>query len=64
MDGIDLRDARFGTGSTRDRQRRLIPVPYRISNLTFGGALKIRHFMGAAHMLHAIFSNRRGVSST
>jgi len=38
-----------------------IRVPYRVSNLTFGGALKNRLFIGGSHTLYAIFLNRRGV---
>jgi gluconolactonase len=36
-------------------------VPYRVSNLTFGGILKNRLFIGGSHTLYAIFLNRRGV---
>ncbi len=36
-------------------------VPHRVSNLTFGGALKNRLFIGGSHTLYAIFLNRRGV---
>ena len=36
-------------------------VPYRVSNLTFGGPLKNRLFIGGSHTLYAIFLNRRGV---
>jgi gluconolactonase len=36
-------------------------VPYRVSNLTFGGLLKNRLFIGGSHTLYAIFLNRRGV---
>jgi gluconolactonase len=36
-------------------------VPHRVSNLTFGGALKNRLFIGASHTLCAIFLNRRGI---
>jgi gluconolactonase len=35
-------------------------VPYRVSNLTFGGASKNRLFIGGSHTLYAIFLNRRG----
>lgn len=38
-----------------------ILVPYRVSNLTFGGPLKNRLFIGGSHTLYAIFLNRRGV---
>jgi len=38
-----------------------ILVPYRVSNLTFGGASKNRLFIGGSHTLYAIFLNRRGV---
>jgi gluconolactonase len=38
-----------------------IRVPYRVSNLTFGGPLKNRLFIGGSHTLYAIFLNRRGV---
>ena len=37
-----------------------ILVPHRVSNLTFGGALKNRLFIGGSHTLYAIFLNRRG----
>lgn len=36
-------------------------VPYRVSNLTFGGSAKNRLFIGGSHTLYAIFLNRRGV---
>lgn len=35
-------------------------VPYRVSNLTFGGPFKNRLFIGGSHTLYAIFLNRRG----
>jgi len=35
-------------------------VPYRVSNLTFGGVAKNRLFIGGSHTLYAIFLNRRG----
>jgi gluconolactonase len=38
-----------------------VRVPYRVSNLTFGGLLKNRLFIGGSHTLYAIFLNRRGV---
>ncbi|MGH8144060.1 MAG: SMP-30/gluconolactonase/LRE family protein [Steroidobacteraceae bacterium] len=38
-----------------------ILVPFRVSNLTFGGAARNRLFIGASHTLYAIFLNRRGV---
>ena len=37
-----------------------ILVPYRVSNLTFGGPRKNRLFIGGSHTLYAIFLNRRG----
>jgi gluconolactonase len=37
-----------------------ILVPHRVSNLTFGGPLKNRLFIGGSHTLYAIFLNRRG----
>lgn len=37
-----------------------ILVPYRVSNLTFGGTHKNRLFIGGSHTLYAIFLNRRG----
>jgi gluconolactonase len=37
-----------------------IHVPYRVSNLTFGGASRNRLFIGGSHTLYAIFLNRRG----
>jgi gluconolactonase len=37
-------------------------VPYPVSNLTFGGPLKNRLFIGGSHTLYAIFLNRRGVA--
>ena len=36
-------------------------VPYRVSNLTFGGLAKNRLFIGGSHTLYAIYMNRRGV---
>jgi gluconolactonase len=38
-----------------------IHVPYRVSNLTFGGRDRNRLFIGGSHRLYAIFLNRRGV---
>ncbi len=38
-----------------------ILIPYRVSNLTFGGPHKNRLFIGGSHTLYAIFLNRRGV---
>ena len=35
-------------------------VPYRVSNLCFGGHDKNRLFIGGSHTLYAIFLNRRG----
>lgn len=37
-----------------------ILVPYRVSNLAFGGYWKNRLFIGGSHTLYAIFLNRRG----
>jgi gluconolactonase len=37
-----------------------ILVPYRVSNLTFGGLHRNRLFIGGSHTLFAIFLNRRG----
>jgi gluconolactonase len=37
-----------------------IRVPYRVSNLTFGGAQRNRLFIGGSQTLYAIFLNRRG----
>lgn len=37
-----------------------ILVPYRVSNLCFGGRMKNRLFIGGSHTLYAIFLNRRG----
>jgi gluconolactonase len=39
-----------------------ILVPYRVSNLTFGGLARNRLFIGASHTLYAIFLNRRGAA--
>jgi gluconolactonase len=39
-----------------------ILVPYRVSNLTFGGLHRNRLFIGGSHTLYAIFLNRRGVA--
>ena len=39
-----------------------ILVPYRVSNLTFGGPFKNRLFIGGSHTLYAIFLNRRGAA--
>lgn len=38
-----------------------ILVPYRVSNLTFGGKFRNRLFIGGSHALYAIFLNRRGI---
>ena len=38
-----------------------VPVPYRVSNLTFGGPHRNRLFIGGSHTLFSIFLNRRGV---
>jgi len=38
-----------------------ILVPYRVSNLTFGGPLRNRLFIGGSRTLYAIFLNRRGI---
>jgi gluconolactonase len=38
-----------------------ILMPYRVSNLTFGGLMKNRLFILASHTLYAVFLNRRGV---
>ena len=40
-----------------------IHVPYRVSNLTFGGAAKNRLFIGGSHTLYSIFLNCRGVQA-
>jgi gluconolactonase len=37
-----------------------ILIPYRVSNLTFGGRHRSRLFIGGSHTLYAIFLNRRG----
>jgi gluconolactonase len=37
-------------------------VPYRVSNLTFGGRHRNRLFIGGSHTLFSIFLNRRGAS--
>lgn len=37
-----------------------ILVPFRVSNLTFGGLNRNRLFIGGSHTLYAIFLNRRG----
>jgi gluconolactonase len=37
-----------------------ILVPYRVSNLTFGGPQRNRLFIGGSHTLYAVFLNRRG----
>lgn len=37
-----------------------VRVPYRVSNLTFGGPMGNRLFIGGSHTLYAIFLNRRG----
>jgi len=39
-----------------------ILVPHRVANLTFGGPLKNRLFIGASDTLYAIFLNRRGAA--
>jgi gluconolactonase len=38
-----------------------ILVPYRVSNLKFGGPMRNRLFIGGSHTLYAIFLNRRGL---
>jgi gluconolactonase len=38
-------------------------VPYRVSNLTFGGAAKNRLFIGGSNTLYSIFLNCRGVQT-
>lgn len=38
-----------------------ILIPYRVSNLTFGGPFKNRLFIGGSHTLYSLFLNRRGV---
>ena len=38
-------------------------VPYRVSNLTFGGAVKNRLFIGGSNTLYSIFLNCRGVQT-
>jgi gluconolactonase len=38
-----------------------IRVPFRVSNITFGGVSKNRLFIGGSHTLYAVFLNRRGV---
>ena len=40
-----------------------ILVPYRVSNLTFGGLAKNRLFIGASNTLYSIFLNCRGVQA-
>jgi len=40
-----------------------ILVPYRVSNLCFGGPAKNRLFIGGSHTLYAIFLNRRGAQT-
>ena len=37
-----------------------ILIPYRVSNLTFGGPQRNRLFVGGSHTLYAIFLNQRG----
>jgi gluconolactonase len=39
-----------------------ILVPYRVSNLTFGGPHRSRLFIGGSHTLYSIFLNRRGAA--
>jgi gluconolactonase len=36
-------------------------LPYRVSNLAFGGPMKNRLFILGSHTLYAVFLNRRGV---
>lgn len=38
-----------------------ILIPYRVSNLCFGGPARNRLFIGGSHTLYAMFLNRRGV---
>jgi hypothetical protein len=74
MDGIDISESRFAhdvlaiaelAGGFRWIGRRFGKglVPHRVSNLTFGGALKDRLFIAGSHTPHAISLNRRGVPS-
>ena len=37
-----------------------IRIPYRVSNLCFGGRARNRLFIGGSHNLYAIFLNTRG----
>ena len=39
-----------------------ILVPYRVSNITFGGIHRNRLFIGGSHTLYSIFLNRRGAT--
>lgn len=39
-----------------------IRIPYRVSNLTFGGLDRNRLFIGGSHTLYSIFLDRRGLS--
>ncbi|HEX3895327.1 MAG TPA: SMP-30/gluconolactonase/LRE family protein [Rudaea sp.] len=39
-----------------------ILVPFRVSNLTFGGIHRNRLFIGGSHTLYSIFLNRRGAT--
>ena len=38
-----------------------IKIPYRVSNICFGGVYRNRLFIGGSHTLYAIFLNRRGI---
>lgn len=37
-----------------------ILIPYRVSNLCFGGTMKNRLFIGGSHTLYSVFLNRQG----
>ena len=38
----------------------VVKVPFRVSNLTFGGRNRARLFICASHTLFAIYTNQRG----
>ena len=68
-DGLRVDDEGYVWSSAADGVHCLSPegellgkilVPYRVSNLCFGGPRRNRLFVGGSHTLYAVFLNRRG----
>lgn len=68
-DGLRVDDEGYVWSSAADGVHCLSPegellgkilVPYRVSNLCFGGPQRNRLFVGGSHTLYAVFLNRRG----